>query len=85
VSGVIIALFAVSYATAVFLAIGSLIEVASGIPYRTSIMVFTIIVAVYLLEVAIPLSFLLTWLLSLITKPLPEKLVDKAFKNIYNI
>ncbi|MEA1994886.1 MAG: sodium:solute symporter [Campylobacterota bacterium] len=49
VSGAIIALFAVSYTTAVFLAIGSLIEVTFGIPYRTSILVFTIIVAVYLL------------------------------------
>ncbi len=48
VSAGIIAVFMIAYTTAVFLAISRLVEVTFNIPYAISVIVFTIIVAIYL-------------------------------------
>jgi len=48
VSGIIIAVVMVAYTSAVFLAIASLFELSFGIPYQICVVIFTIIVALYL-------------------------------------
>ena len=48
VSGLIIAVFMVAYTSAVFLAIASLFEISFGIPFEICVVIFTIIVALYL-------------------------------------
>jgi len=48
-SGLIIAVFMVAYASAVFLAIASLFQVTFGIPYQTCVILFTVIVGLYLI------------------------------------
>jgi len=48
VSGLIIAIFITFYTTAVFLAIASLFEITFGIPYVVCVIIFTVIVAIYL-------------------------------------
>lgn len=47
-SGAIIAVFTVLYTAAVFLAVACTIEVAFGIPYTLSVILFTVIVGIYL-------------------------------------
>ena len=48
-SGIIIAVFMVAYTSAVFLAIASMFELSFGISYELCVVVFTIIVALYLI------------------------------------
>ena len=48
VSGLIIAIFMIAYASAVFLAIASLFQVTFGISYELCVIIFTIVVGLYL-------------------------------------
>ncbi|MCJ2533740.1 MAG: sodium/solute symporter [Candidatus Thermoplasmatota archaeon] len=48
VSGLIIAIFMIAYASAVFLAIASLFQVTFGISYELCVIIFTVVVGLYL-------------------------------------
>ncbi len=48
VSGLIIAIFMIAYASAVFLAIASLFQVAFGVSYELCVIIFTVVVGIYL-------------------------------------
>ena len=48
VSGLIIAIFMIAYASAVFLAIASLFQVTFGISYQLCVIIFTVVVGLYL-------------------------------------
>lgn len=48
VSGLIIAIFMIAYASAVFLAISSLFQVTFGISYELCVIIFTVVVGIYL-------------------------------------
>jgi SSS family solute:Na+ symporter len=48
VSGLIIAIFMIAYASAVFLAIASLFQVTFGISYELCVIIFTVVVGIYL-------------------------------------
>ena len=50
VSGLIIAIFMIAYASAVFLAISSLFQVTFGISYELCVIIFTVVVGIYIVR-----------------------------------